>query len=87
MNEQLLRRQVFDETLVVFDEIGQKIRLPARATVRNVVEQFGKINRAGITVQVNGELRPLDSPLRDGDTEGEYSTRSHDQMTIVSKSE
>ncbi len=63
-----LRRQVFDDRLVVFDGAGQPLWLPAGATVRDFVERLDKSRHLEYVVRVNGIARPMDYPLRDGDT-------------------
>jgi (p)ppGpp synthase/HD superfamily hydrolase len=63
-----LHRQVFDDRLVVFDEAGRPVRLPADATVTDFIERHGEPRRAISTTQVNQVPRPMDYPLRDGDT-------------------
>lgn len=63
-----LHRQVFDDRLVVFDEAGRPVRLPADATVKDFIQRDGEPRRALSTIQVNQVPRPMDYPLRDGDT-------------------
>jgi (p)ppGpp synthase/HD superfamily hydrolase len=63
-----LRRQVYDDQLVVFDKTGQKIWLPADGTVRDFAERVGRSNQPGLVARVNGVAQPMSCPLRDEDT-------------------
>ena len=63
-----LRRQVLDDSLVVFDENGRQMWLPEGATVRDFVDLSAAPGREDHSVQVNGVVRPPSHPLRDGDT-------------------
>jgi len=63
-----LRRQVLDDSLVVFDENGRQMWLPEGATVRDFADLSAAPGREDHSVQVNGVVRPPSHPLRDGDT-------------------
>jgi guanosine-3',5'-bis(diphosphate) 3'-pyrophosphohydrolase len=63
-----LRKEVFDDRLVVFTEKGRQVRLPAGATVRDFVDRIDPALLREVSLRVNGEVRSMDRRLRDGDT-------------------
>jgi len=63
-----LHRQVDDDRLVVFLGKKRAIRLPAGATVGDLVRYLGSDDDGEIRVEVNGRAHPPQYPLRDGDT-------------------
>jgi GTP pyrophosphokinase len=63
-----LRRQVFDNKLVIFGPGARQTRLPQGALVRDLVERFIENSGEDHVPQINGVIRPLDYPLQDGDT-------------------
>jgi GTP pyrophosphokinase len=62
-----LHRQVDDDRLVVFLRKERAIRLPAGATVGDLVRHLGADDNGEIKIEVNGRVHPLECPLRDGD--------------------
>ncbi len=63
-----LHRQVDDDRLVVFLGKERAIRLPAGATVGDLVRYLGSDDDGEIRVEVNGRAHPPQYPLGDGDT-------------------
>ena len=63
-----LRKEVFEDHLVVFTKGGRQVRLPADSTVRHFVQWLNRVPVERLWVKVNGEAQSLDHPLRDGDT-------------------
>lgn len=68
-----LRRRVFEDEIVVFVDRGQRIRIPNGTTVGD----FGRYRGGGtdVAVRVNGELRPAEHVLVDGDTVTVFSSK------------
>jgi len=63
-----LRKEVFDDNVVVFSGRGRQVRLPAGAAVRDFVHRTSQTSLHELFVRINGELCPMDHRLRDGDT-------------------
>jgi GTP pyrophosphokinase len=63
-----LHRQVYDNRLVVLQGARQPRRLPANATVRDLIERLGQPSESEVIVRVDGTPQPPDYPLQDGDS-------------------
>lgn len=62
-----LRRQVFDDRLVIFDPAGRPLRFPEGSTVADLLERVVE-GEKGYIVRVNGLIQSPDHVLRDGDS-------------------
>ncbi len=62
-----LRRRVYEEQIVVFQETGSQLRLPAGSTVRDFLRRTLGRNHPEVAVRVNGAHADEDVVLRDGD--------------------
>ena len=63
-----LRRQVYEEQIVVFQEEGGQLRLPAGSTVRDFLSRTLGWDRPDVVVHINGVHADDGAVLRDGDT-------------------
>ncbi len=61
-----LRRQVFEDRMVVFGAAGRRLRLPDGSTVRDYLHRTGSLCKA-TTVRVNRQPVSHDHILQDGD--------------------
>ncbi len=63
-----LQQQVYEQSLVVFLRGGHQVRLPAGSTAHVLLTKVADELPAPDSVRINAQPRPLDTPLRDGDT-------------------
>ncbi|MBW1677778.1 MAG: bifunctional (p)ppGpp synthetase/guanosine-3',5'-bis(diphosphate) 3'-pyrophosphohydrolase [Deltaproteobacteria bacterium] len=63
-----LRKEVFDDHLVVFTEKGRQVRLPVGATVRDFLDRINPSHLSEVSLHVNGQVCSMGCHLRDGDT-------------------
>jgi GTP pyrophosphokinase len=79
----LLYRQVFEDNLVIFGESGQQIRLPAGSTVRDYMDRVSQTGNVNRRARVNGEIRPMNFELHDGDTVEIVKEIGHDAVDLT----
>ncbi len=72
-----LRRQVFEDHVVVFGPGGQRLRFPEGGTVADLVARLGRGPAKTAGVRVNGKERGLDYELQDGDAVEILSAPEH----------
>jgi GTP pyrophosphokinase len=61
-----LKRQVFEENVVVFSEAGQRMRVAAGSTVSDYIERHNRCLTENVAV-INGQPQAADYELQDGD--------------------
>ena len=63
-----LRKEAFDDALVVFTQKGRTVRLPEGSTARDFVHRTEQPSATNLHVRINGQVESMDYALKDGDT-------------------